>query len=167
MMMTEAQAPRQHALPQVLSGIISAARRRAGVAALSDAALADEYATGSASWRRYHRTGSKSASCTQFATAWSRRFFNRRNSSHPGIIREADRANKPEPMAVAGGESCWYCEGTGWQTLARKVPDSYGENTFVRPCACSAAPLEIRKLEPLGEPEWRKRKHSVIWERTE
>ena len=42
MMTTEAQAPRLEGLPQVLSAIISAARRRAGVAALSDAALADE-----------------------------------------------------------------------------------------------------------------------------
>ena len=41
-MTTEAQAPRLEGLPQVLSAIISAARRRAGVAALSDAALADE-----------------------------------------------------------------------------------------------------------------------------
>ena len=166
--MTEAQAPRQHALPQVLSGIISAARRRAGVAALSDAALADEIRD----WQRIlaqippdrieecelhairNRVVKALLQPQELIASWH-------------VIREADRANKPEPMAVAGGESCWYCEGTGWQTLARKVPDSYGENTFVRPCACSAAPLEIRKLEPLGEPEWRKRKHSVIWERTE
>ena len=82
-------------------------------------------------------------------------------------IREAERANRPDPIKLEHGEVCWYCEGSGWQTLARKVPDSFGENTFVRPCACSAAPLEIRKLEPLGEPEWHKRKHSVIWERAE
>lgn len=82
-------------------------------------------------------------------------------------IAQEQRNSRPAPTFVENGEACWYCEGTGWQTLARKVPDSYGENTFVRPCACSAAPLEIRKLEPLGEPEWHKRKHSVIWERSE
>ena len=41
-MMTAEAPSRSRALPEVLAGIISAARRRAGMAALSDAALADE-----------------------------------------------------------------------------------------------------------------------------
>ena len=166
--MTEAQAPRLEGLPLKLSAIISAARRRAGVAALSDAALADEIRD----WQRIlaqippdrieecelHAIRNRAVKALlqpqELIAAWH-------------AIREADRANKPAPIVTEGADVCCYCEGTGWQTLARKVADSFGENTFVRPCACSAAPLEIRKLEPLGEPEWHKRKHSVIWERAE
>ena len=166
--MTEAAVSRQRELPQVLAGIISAARRRAGVAALSDAALADEIRD----WQRIlaqippdrieecelyairNRVVKALLQPQELIAAWH-------------ALREDERNNRPASIVPEVGEACWYCEGTGWQTLARKVPDSYGENTFVRPCACSAAPLEIRKLEPLGEPEWQKRKHSVIWERVE
>ena len=83
------------------------------------------------------------------------------------VTRERERArvafvSVPQPE----GGACYYCEGAGWQTIAY-IAESGSENTGVRACACSAAPLEIRKLEPLGEPEWHKRKHSVIWERAE
>jgi len=159
---------RQPELPRVLAGIISAARRRAGVAALSDAALADEIRD----WQRIlaqipadrieecelhairNRVVKALLQPQELIAAWH-------------TIREEERNNRPASIVVESGEQCYFCEGTGWQTLARKVPDSFGENTFVRACACSAAPLEIRKLEPLGEPEWHKRKHSVIWERAE
>jgi len=77
-----------------------------------------------------------------------------------------NRRERYQPLK-APEDSCYYCEGAGWQTLAQKVPDSYGENTFARPCACSAAPAEKRSAQPYREPEWRKRKHSVIWERVE
>ena len=160
---------RQPELPRVLAGIISAARRRAGVAALSDAALADEIRD----WQRIlaqipadrieecelhairNRVVKALLQPQELIAAWH-------------AIRELERDQRLSVFQQSpSGEVCWYCEGSGWQTLARKVPDSFGENTFVRPCACSAAPLEIRKLEPLGEPEWHKRKHSVIWERAE
>jgi hypothetical protein len=76
-----------------------------------------------------------------------------------------NRRERYQPMK-APEESCWYCSGAGYQTLAY-ITESGNENTELRACACSAAPFQIRKLEPRREPEWRKRKHSVIWERVE
>jgi hypothetical protein len=77
-------------------------------------------------------------------------------------MRESRREHY-EPLK-APEESCYYCEGTGWQTVAY-IAESGNENTGVRACACSSAPIGVRKFEPLREPQWRKRKHSVIWER--
>jgi hypothetical protein len=68
-----------------------------------------------------------------------------------------------EPLK-APEDSCYYCEGSGWQTIAY-IAESGNENTAVRACSCSAAPAAMRKSEPYREPEWQKRKHSAIWER--
>jgi hypothetical protein len=167
MMTTEAQAPRRLELPQCLSAIISAARRRAGVAALSDAALADEIRD----WQRIlspipadrleecelravrQRSVKALLQPQELLAAWRE-------------LRDEERSKRPPPapVSIESGEVCHYCEGTGWQTFAT-IGESGNENTSVRPCACSAAPLEIRTLAPMREPQWHKRKHSVIWER--
>ena len=85
MMTTEAQAPRLRELPQVLSAIISAARRRAGVAALSDAALADEIRD----WQRILAPipADRLEECELRAIRTAKRqgaACNRRNFSQPG-----------------------------------------------------------------------------------
>jgi hypothetical protein len=166
MMTTEAQAPRLRELPQCLSAIISAARRRAGVSALSDAALADEIRD----WQRIlspipadrieecelravrQRSVKALLQPQELLAAWRE-------------LRDEERSRQPPaPVSIESGEVCHYCESTGWQTLATRG-ESGNENTAVRPCACSATPLEIRSLQPLREPQWQKRKHSAIWER--
>ena len=168
MMTTEAQAPRLEGLPQVLSAIISAARRRAGVAALSDAALADEIRD----WQRIlapiptdrleecelHAIRTRSVKALlqpqELLAAWS-------------VIREGERDRRPaQPGAeTANGASCPYCD-QGWQIYAY-LSASGNENTAARPCACEATPIEVRSLEPLREPAWQKRKHTAIWERAQ
>jgi len=83
------------------------------------------------------------------------------------VIREKERSRATfAPMAQPEGDACYYCGGSGWQTVAY-IAESGNENTAVRACACSAAPAAMRKSEPYREPEWHKRKHSVIWERAE
>jgi len=166
MMTTEAQAPRLEGLPQVLSAIISAARRRAGVAALSDAALADEIRD----WQRIlapiptdrleecelHAIRTRSVKALlqpqELLGAWN-------------VIREEERDRRPAQPGTetANGASCPYCD-QGWQIYAY-LSASGNENTAARPCACEATPIEVRSLEPLREPQWQKRKHSAIWER--
>ena len=164
MMTTEAQAPRLEGLPQVLSAIISAARRRAGVAALSDAALADEIRD----WQRIlapiptdrleecelHAIRTRSVKALlqpqELLAAWS-------------VIRDEERSRRPVAIAEAEDGACPYCD-KGWQTYAYRTA-SGNENTAARPCACEATPMAIRSLEPLREPQWQKRKHSAIWER--
>ena len=81
-------------------------------------------------------------------------------------IREEERASRPALDVRFDADVCYFCEGTGWQTYEH-IGDSGNSNTAVRACACSAAPMEFRKLQPLQAPEWQKRKHSVIWERNE
>ncbi len=164
---TTGEAPsRSRALPEILAGIISAARRRAGVAALSDAALAEEIRD----WQRILapipadrleecelravRTRSVKALLQpqELLAAWAE-------------IREADRAKRPPSVeARSEADQCAFCGGFGWQTFAYRG-EAGNENTAARPCACKATPMEIRSLEPLREPEWQRRKHSAIWER--
>jgi len=83
-------------------------------------------------------------------------------------LRDADRTKRARDAEhlerIASPDVCYYCEGTGWQTAAY-IAESGNENTGVRACACSAAPVGFRKLAPLQAPEWQKRKHSVIWEK--
>ena len=165
MMTTEAQAPRRDGLPQTLSAIISAARRRAGVAALSDAALADAIRD----WQRIlapipadrieecelravrQRSVKALLQPQELLAMWDE-------------IRAEERERKPPQIATPLDTVCYYCEGTGWQTYATRS-DSGNENTAVRRCACLRVQIESRSLQPLQEPEWRKRKHTVIWER--
>ena len=78
-------------------------------------------------------------------------------------IAQEVRARRPAEIAEREDGACPYCE-KGWQTYAY-LSASGNENTAARPCACEATPLEVRSLEPLREPEWRKRKHSAIWEK--
>ncbi len=147
-----------------MSAIISAARRRAGVSALSDAALADEIRD----WQRIlapipadrieecelravrQRSVKALLQPQELLAAWRE-------------LRDEERARQPAVVAESIDGSCPYCE-RGWQTYAY-LSASGNENTAARPCACDATPLEIRSLEPLREPEWQKRKHSAIWER--
>ena len=129
-MTTEAASAQAARVAASLSGIISAARRRAGVAALSDAALADEIRD----WQRIlaqipadrieecelhairNRVVKALLQPQELIASWH-------------AIREEERNSRPAPLVFEDGEVCWYCEGSGWQTLARKVPDSFGENT--------------------------------------
>lgn len=161
-----AEAPtRSRALPEVLAGIISASRRRAGVAALSDANLAEAVRD----WQRIlapippdrieecelravrQRSVKALLQPQELLPMWDE-------------IRSLDRERRPPAVEVPLDSVCYYCEGAGWQTYAFKA-ESGNENTAVRPCACNATPLEIRSMQPLLSPEWQKRKHSVIWER--
>ena len=166
MMTTEAQAPRLEGLPQVLSAIISAARRRAGVAALSDAALADEIRD----WQRILAPipTDRLEECELHAI---------RTRSVKALLQPQELLGSLERDSRRGARrgdqrrlrrnrewcECPYCD-QGWQTYAYRSA-SGNENTAARPCACEATPMEIRSLEPLREPQWQKRKHSAIWER--
>lgn len=152
-------------LPLVLAGIISSARRRAGVSALSDSALTDEIRD----WQRIlapipadrieecelravrQRSVKALLQPQELLAMWDE-------------IRSLDRERRPPAVELPLDSVCYYCEGAGWQTYAFKA-ESGNENTAVRPCACDRTPLEIRSMQPLRAPEWRRRKHSVIWER--
>ena len=80
-------------------------------------------------------------------------------------LRDAERSKREyQDHREAASDVCYYCDGCGWQTVAY-IAESGNENTAVRACYCSAAPPAMRKSEPYREPEWRKRKHSVIWEK--
>jgi hypothetical protein len=167
-MTTEAQARKQYGLPLVLSTIISAARRRAGVSALSDSALAEEVVD----WQRILAPipGNRIEECELRAV---------RQRSVKALlqpqellamwaeIRDEERARQPATFpASLDASSCPYCEGHGWQIYAT-LSESGNENTAARACCCDKAPIEARKLEPLHAPEYRKRKHSMIWEKVE
>ena len=135
MMTTEAQAPRQmRELPQCLSAIISAARRRAGVSALSDAALADEIRD----WQRIlapiptdrleecelravrQRSVKALLQPQELLAAWRE-------------LRDEERARQPAIATETADGSCPYCD-RGWQTYAY-LSASGNENTAARPCA--------------------------------
>jgi hypothetical protein len=80
------------------------------------------------------------------------------------ISKLQDDSRELSASATTDGAACNYCEGTGWQTYAF-IGAKGNENTAVRACACTATPLEVRSLVFFCEPQWRKRKHSAIWER--
>lgn len=104
-------------------------------------------------------------------------------------VREAYKAIRLERASEAAAaaratalaeEVCYYCAGTGWQTIAQKSPLSGNENTYLRPCTCSKAPSKAIEscgtyrdkageiiaplsAEPLREPEYCRRPRTEIW----
>jgi len=149
---------------QECAAIISSARRRAGLGVLADGDLESEIRD----WVEI--LGPIPDGYLRDCYLHAQRSRTVRAMLQPGEIiaawqeRRGSLAARTAPINVDQGESCYYCDGAGWQTVAY-IAESENENTGVRACACSAAPLEVRSLQPYREPEWQKRKHSVIWER--
>ena len=165
--MTAELKTRSNASLRVLAAIISSARRRAGLGVLSDEELGAEVRDWAVILEPIpanrieecalkavrERTVKGLLQPQEVLAAWR-------------AIRLGEAAERDSrPVAVWADELCYYCDGSGWQSVAQTTAGSRNENTYVRPCACSAAPLNVRSLVPLREPEWQKRKHSAVWER--
>lgn len=152
-----------------LSQIVSSTRRRAGTRELDEAELereVEEWAVACESIPE-GRLGA-----TYFRALRDRTV---RAAMQPGELYQAWLRLREElgvnqkwvPPQPVSAEACYYCDDTGWQTVAQKAEGSSNENQYVRPCACSMAPSSKRSLVPLREPQWRKRPRSSIWERKE
>lgn len=151
---------------QECAAIISSARRRAGLGALADGDLESEIRD----WVEILAPIPDGRLHDCYLHALRTRTV--RAMLQPGELIASwqdirgSLASRVPAMGSEQDQSCYYCEGSGWQTVAY-IAESGNENTAVRACACSAAPASMRKSEPYREPEWRKRKHSVIWDRAE
>ena len=162
--MTMAAPSRPEGLLEDLAGIISAARRRAGLPAMSDAHLEAEVSD----WKRIlepipparirdaelravrSRTLKALLQPAELLAAWTE-------------IRAEEVARPLVPIVEALDRVCYYCEGTGWQIVV-KLSESGAENTEARGCYCFKAPLAFKHSHPLRHPDWRKRIDGV-WER--
>lgn len=94
-----------------------------------------------------------------------------------------ERRRRPRPSLTREDEVCYYCDGTGWQSVmyteTRKVMLKIGESkreeeyefppgrTAVRPCACSAAPASMRSNYPLRGPTWEREKAGRWWQKVQ
>jgi excinuclease UvrABC ATPase subunit len=150
------EAPaRQQGLPLVLAEIISSARRRAGVSALSDDSLRSEIRD----WMRIleaipaerieecniravrSRTVKALLQPQELIAAWSE--MRQEQSNRRAISLD------PSP------NQCYYCDGTGWQVLVTH-DENLNQNQSLRECACSSAPPRTRSEFPKREPHWQR-----------
>jgi hypothetical protein len=163
--MTTAVHPiKKNASLEVLAQIINAARRRGGFAALGDAELAAEVRD----WSEILATVPNDRIREAAQLAWRRRTV--RAIFQPYEIIEAwHELRENERAAVVVTEaldtSCYYCGGEGWQIIAKTDPGTGNESTYARGCSCNSAPIARRSLRAYCEPEYRRRRNSVIWER--
>lgn len=166
-MATATLAIKSPALLQVCAEQISGARRRAGLPPLDDAALQAEIAD----WAELLEPIPEGRLREAFVYATRTRTV--RAVLQPAevlaayhAIREEERAKAPARYKAPEGERCFYCQDTGWQTVAQRS-ESGQWNTAARRCACSAVPVQFRSYRPLGTPEYRRREHTEIWEPVE
>lgn len=141
---------------QILAAIISAARRRAGIGALGDGALAEEIRD----WMRILGTipAHRLQACNDKAM---------RERQVKGLLQPAELLHAYESIRLnetsrghpslqsQNGRPCYYCENTGWQTLL--IPSESGAlNSHARACSCAYAPLSMRSEFPFREPHWQR-----------